>query len=160
LLFGEPLSQISQTQLPSLIDAKNGPKIKATFKSVLLLGIVTALLGGAVAGSTLYFGSWLFSSDAAVQALAKEASPSIFVTVATAIFSVVVDGPNLASKDFGYMLTQGLATMAIQIFILRTWCSSVSDVFATFTLRLGSYAMLSLLRTFVGKGSIGRAMKS
>mmetsp|Transcript_31990 Transcript_31990/g.77830 ORF Transcript_31990/g.77830 Transcript_31990/m.77830 type:complete len:512 (-) Transcript_31990:1347-2882(-) len=159
LLFAEPLSQVSQTQLPALIDAKNGPKVKATFKSVLILGAMTAFIVGGVAGSTLYFGSSVFTSDLAVQALAKQASPSVFVTVATSIFAVVVDGANLASKDFGFMFVQGLATMLMQIALLRTWCSSISDVFATFTLRLGSYAAISLLRTILGRGKVGRAMK-
>jgi Na+-driven multidrug efflux pump len=159
LLFAEPLSQVSQTQLPALIDAGDGQKIKANFKSVLSLGAMTALLIGAVAGSTLFFGSSLFSSDPVVQTLAKQASPSVFVTVATAIFAVVVDGANLASKDFGFMLTQGLATMIMQLVLLRTWCTSLSGVFATFTLRLGSYAVISLLRTLMGKGAVGRVIR-
>lgn len=87
LLFAEPLSQLSQTQLPALVDAKNGPAIRANLKSVLILGALTALTVGSVAGLTVAFGSSLFSSDLAVQALAREAAPSVFMTVATAIFA-------------------------------------------------------------------------
>ena len=84
LLFGEPLSQLSQTQLPSLIDADDGPSVRANLKSVLTLGLYTALGIGGVAGASLFFGSSIFTSDAAVQALAKQAAPSVFLTVATA----------------------------------------------------------------------------
>jgi Na+-driven multidrug efflux pump len=87
LLFGEPLSQLSQTQLPALIDREDGPSVLANLKSVLALGTLTSLAVGAVAGLTIFFGSSLFSSDVVVQQLAKEAAPSVFVTVATAIFA-------------------------------------------------------------------------
>jgi Na+-driven multidrug efflux pump len=87
LLFGEPLSQLSQTDLPGLIDADDGSSVKANLKSVLTLGAFTALGIGATAGLTLFFGSSLFSSDLAVQAIAKQSAPSVFLTVATAIFA-------------------------------------------------------------------------
>lgn len=87
LLFAEPLSQLSQTQLPALVDAEDGPAIRATLKSVLTLGACAALGIGGVAGLTLKFGSSIFSSDLAVQALAQQAAPSVFATVATAIFA-------------------------------------------------------------------------
>jgi Na+-driven multidrug efflux pump len=87
LLFGEPLSQLSQTRLPALIDAEAGNEVRSTFKSVLVLGACTALGVGAVAGLSVFYGSSIFSSDLTVQGLAKEAAPSVFLTVATAIFS-------------------------------------------------------------------------
>lgn len=87
LLFGEPLSQLSQTQLPALIDREDGPGVAANLKSVLALGTFTSLVVGAVAGLTIFFGSPLFSSDAVVQRLARDAAPSVFLTVATAIFA-------------------------------------------------------------------------
>ena len=74
--------------------------------------------------------------------------------------AVTVDGAMLASKDFGFMLTQGLATMLLQLFLLKTWCSSLSDVFTTFTLRLGSYAVVSLIRAGLGYGKLGKALRS
>jgi len=66
----------------------------------------------------------------------------------------------LASKDFGFMLSQGIFTMLVQLFLLKTWCSSISDIFATFIFRLGSYAIVSLLRAGFGYGKLGRAMSS
>jgi Na+-driven multidrug efflux pump len=87
LLFGEPLSQLSQTELPALIDAEDGPAVKANLKSVLILGAFTALGIGAVAGLTLFLGTSIFSSDLVVQAMAKESAASVFLTVATAIFA-------------------------------------------------------------------------
>jgi hypothetical protein len=65
----------------------------------------------------------------------------------------------LASKDFGFMLTQGVATMLLQLFLLRTWADSLSLVFSTFTLRLGSYAVSSLLRAALGYGKLGAALR-
>jgi Na+-driven multidrug efflux pump len=87
LLFGEPLSQLSQTDLPALIDAEDGPAVKANLKSVLTLGALTSLGIGTVAGLAMFFGSSIFSSDLVVQALAREAAPGVFLTVATAIFA-------------------------------------------------------------------------
>jgi len=158
LLFAEPLSQLSQTQLPELIDAGDGAQVKSNLRSVLTLGAPTAIVIGGVAGFTTYFGSSIFSSDPIVQSLAKGAAPSIFLAVATAIFTVTVDGAMLASKDFGFMLSQGICTMLIQLVLLKTWCSSISDIFATFILRLGSYAVISLARAGLGRGKLGSSM--
>jgi hypothetical protein len=57
------------------------------------------------------------------------------------------------------MLIQGITTMLMQLVILKTWCSSLSTIFATFTLRLGSYAVVSLVRAALGYGSLGRALR-
>jgi hypothetical protein len=75
-------------------------------------------------------------------------------------FQVTVDGAMLASKDFGFMLAQGLATMIMQLVLLKTWCRNLSDIFATFTLRLGSYAVISLIRAALGYGKLGQALFS
>ena len=93
LLFGEPFSQLSQTQLPALIDSRDGPRVKATFQSVLALGASAAVGVGALAAATVFFGAGLFTSDLGVQALAKGAAPAVFVTVATSIFA----GENLCN---------------------------------------------------------------
>ena len=66
----------------------------------------------------------------------------------------------LASRQFGFMLAQGLATMFIQLGLLRSWCGSISQIYHTFSLRLGSYALIALLRTALGKGALGRAIRS
>ena len=87
LLFAEPLSQLSQTQLPELIDAEDSVQVKSNLKSVLSLGALTAISIGGVAGLATYFGAPIFSSDPIVQSLAKETAPSLFLAVATAIFT-------------------------------------------------------------------------
>ena len=66
----------------------------------------------------------------------------------------------LASRQFGFMLVQGLATMFIQLGLLRSWCSNISQIYHTFTFRLGSYALIALIRTALGKGSLGRAIRT
>ena len=65
----------------------------------------------------------------------------------------------LASRDFGFMLAQGIGTMLLQLFLLFTWCKNISEIYATFTLRLGSYALFSVIRAFLGFGRLGKAMK-
>lgn len=66
----------------------------------------------------------------------------------------------LASRDFNFMLGQGILTMLLQIFLLSTsWCSSISAIFATFTIRLGSYAISSLIRAGLGFGKLGTALR-
>ena len=74
---------------------------------------------------------------------------------------VTVDGAMLASRDFGFMLTQGTLTMLLQLFLLQSaWCTTITAVFGTFTIRLGSYAVTSLLRAGLGRGKLGRALRS
>jgi len=51
------------------------------------LGALTAISIGGVAGLATYFGAPIFSSDPVVQSLAKETAPSLFLAVATAIFT-------------------------------------------------------------------------
>jgi hypothetical protein len=65
----------------------------------------------------------------------------------------------LASRDFGFMLVQGLATMFLQLFLLKNWCTNISQIYHSFSLRLGSYAVSALLRTVLGKGALGRAIR-
>ena len=65
----------------------------------------------------------------------------------------------LASRDFTYMLIQGLSTMFLQIKLLDSYTNSISDIYATYTIRLGSYAIISLLRVALGKGPLGRAIR-
>ena len=160
LLFGEPLSQLSQTRLPSLIEARDGNGVSANLKSALGLAGYTSLAVGAVAFAMVRWGSSLFLSDAAVQQIAKETAPSILAAVTTAIFTVAVDGSMLASRDFGFMLGFGLSTFLLQLVLLRSYCTSVSFIFATFTVRLGSYALMALARSFAGFGTLGKVMKS
>mmetsp|Transcript_533 Transcript_533/g.1232 ORF Transcript_533/g.1232 Transcript_533/m.1232 type:complete len:544 (+) Transcript_533:1934-3565(+) len=159
-LFSEPLSQLSQTQLPALIDAGKGDQVKSNFKSVLSLGAMASVVIGGCAGLATYFGSSIFSSDPVVQMLTRDAAPSLFLAVATGIFSVTVDGAMLASKDFGFMLSQGILTTMMQLYLLKTRCSTIAAVLGTFTLRLGLYALLSLIRVGLGYGKLGRAMSN
>lgn len=73
---------------------------------------------------------------------------------------MTVDGAMLASRDFGFMLTQGTLTMILQIMLLRSsFCSTISDLFATYTIRLGSYAICSLIRAGLGFGKLGKALR-
>jgi Na+-driven multidrug efflux pump len=159
LLFGEPLSQLSQTKLPALIDADDGPAIVANLKSVLTLAAITALGVGGVAYGAIAWGSGVFSSDAGVKVLALKTAPSVFCAVSTAIFTVAVDGAMLASRDFGFMLLCGLSTFILQLGLLKSSCDSLSFVFGTFTMRLGVYAILALGRAALGYGVLGRIIR-
>lgn len=89
MLFGEPLSQLSQTQLPALVDSPQpkGPVIRATLKSIFTLAGMTAIGIGGAAGLTLGFGTGMFSSDVAVQSLARGVAPALFLAVSTGIFT-------------------------------------------------------------------------
>mmetsp|Transcript_10025 Transcript_10025/g.14809 ORF Transcript_10025/g.14809 Transcript_10025/m.14809 type:complete len:579 (+) Transcript_10025:82-1818(+) len=168
LLFGEPLSQLSQTKLPALLkreedgkDKEIGVQVAATFKSILVLAVYAAIGVGGVAFGSVAFGSGLFSSDVAVQSLARSASPAVFMSVFSAVMAVAVDGALMASRDFGFMLTCGLFSFALQLLLLQRHCTSINFIFGTFTMRLGSYAILGLMRVFVfGGGRLGRVIRS
>jgi Na+-driven multidrug efflux pump len=90
MLFGEPLSQLSQTQLPALVDdteRATGPLIQATLKSIFTLGACTAVSVASVAGLLMKLGPGIFSSDVAVQSLASNVAPALFMAVAAGIFT-------------------------------------------------------------------------
>ena len=158
VLFGEPLSQLSQTKLPSLLDQNDGPAVLANLKSALTLAAITALTVGAVAFAVAAWGSGAVSSDKGVQLIAQQSAPALLVAVATAIFAVAVDGAMLASRDFGFMLLTGLASLGLQLRFL-SHCTSVSDILTTFTVRLGLYAVAALARMTLGWGRVGRVLK-
>ena len=157
LLFGEPLSQISQTKLPALVDREDGEGLLANLKSVLTLGFGASLLVGGLAFVVARFLTGIFTTDPAVQAIAHSAAPSVFFMVANAIMAVTVDGAMLASKDFGWMLFLGLSTFLAQVGVLRN-ATSLNAIFATFIFRLGVYGPACALRAAMGRGAIGKAI--
>ena len=159
LLFGEPLSQLSQTRLPALVDRKDGDSIMANIKSIAVLTCSTAFLVGGLAYLVLTFGSSLFTSDLGVQQLARITAPAVFMAVAQAIITTSTDGAMLASRDFGYMFLVGVSTCATQLALLKR-CSTIGAIFGTFTLRLAIYAIAVFLRAGLGYGDLGRAIKS
>jgi Na+-driven multidrug efflux pump len=159
LYFGEPLSQLSQTQLPALIEAKDGEAVLETLKSALTLAAYTSIAIGGIAYCMVAFGSSIFCADAGVQLLAKQTAPSVFAAVSTAVFAVALDGSMQASRDFGFMLSCGLFTFFLQLFLLRNYCTTVAFIFGTWTMRLGSYAALTLLRVSSGYGPLGRVIR-
>lgn len=158
LLFGEPLSQLSQTNLPALIDQQNASAVKSTLKGALTLAVFTSLVVAVAAFSMARFGVSLFTSDGGVQMVARDSSISLLVAVATSVFTVAVDGAMFASRDFGFMLAFGFTTFLCQLAILPR-CHSVAAIFATFTFRLGSYALAALVRMALGYGSIGKLLR-
>jgi Na+-driven multidrug efflux pump len=81
VLFGEPLSQLSQTQLPALLDRGDGLAVTATLRSILTLAGYTSLGVAAVAYGVAMFGSAMISSDVAVQLVARTAAPALFCHV-------------------------------------------------------------------------------
>ena len=168
LLFGEPLSQLSQTNLPSLLFPSNNTKaaksdqttdLRKTLKSIITLASGASIGVATVAFLMARFGSGFFSSDAAVLAITHQTAPAIFFAVATAIFTVALDGAMLASREFGFMFSCGISTFIMQLFMLPR-AKSLTDIFATFTWRLGLYSVAILLRTNLFKrGLLGRALK-
>ena len=158
VLFGEPLSQIGQTQLPSLIDAKETEMARSTYQSVMTLSLIAALSVGAVAALTVTIGPGMFSSNLAVQAVARESAPALFSAVVVTILGIGVDGCMMASKDFGFMLFNGLAGFLVQAKILQH-CSSIPGIFYSFTVRLAMYTLFATGRAAVGMGNLGKALQ-
>lgn len=159
VLFGEPLSQLSQTKLPSLLDRGDSLAVSSTYKSILTLAVYTSLGVAAVAYFVATYGAGLISSDLGVHLVAKAAAPSLFLNVAAAIFAIAVDGAMLASRDFGFLLCIGLSTFLLQLKHL-TYCTSVNEIFGTFTLRLSLYSVAVLARVLLGFGNVGRVIRS
>jgi Na+-driven multidrug efflux pump len=158
ILFGEPLSQIGQTQLPSLIDSNETEKAMSTYKSVMMLSSFAALGVGATAFLTATFGSGMFSSDLGVQAVARHSAPALFSAVVATILGIGVDGCMMASKDFGFMLFNGLFGFLVQAKILN-YCTSISGIFYSFAVRLSLYTLFATGRTALGVGNLGKALQ-
>jgi len=159
LLFGEPLSQLNQTKLPSLLDAKDREGVVVTLRSVLTLAIATAFVIGGVAFGVLTLGSGIFTADRAVQALASSTAPWVFWSVVMAIMAVALDGAMLASKDFGFILSMGITTCILQLGWLKYFAGTLSSIFMSFAFRLGSYALAVAVRTMLGRGALGKVLK-
>ena len=158
LLFGEPLSQLGQTKLPALIDGDKTKDAMATFKSIMTISVFAAAGVGGIAYLTALLGPGLFSSNVAVQQVAKSTAPTLFWAVAMTIMGIAVDGTMMASRDFGWMLGLGVSSFVMQAKLL-TYCHSVGDIVRTFTLRLGTYTVFSTARALLGFGNIGRAIR-
>lgn len=157
LLFGEPLSQLHQTNLPALLDAKDRHSTISTMKSVMTLAAYTSLGIGALTFLTLTLGPGLFTSDAAVQAIVRNTSPAVSLAVIQTILSTSLDGAMLASRDFLFIIMVGLATCALQL-ILAARCNSLSAIYGSFTLRLAAYAVAVVLRVVSGRGPLGKVL--
>ena len=157
LLFAEPLSQLSQTTLPALVDAEDGDSILANLKSILTLGLGSSVAVGGMAFFVTRCLAFLFTSDPGVLAKVHALSLTVFAMVTNAILAVTVDGAMLASRDFGFMLSLGTTTFLVQLGVLRR-CTTLQGIFATFIFRLGLYGPLCAIRWGVGRGAIGKAI--
>jgi Na+-driven multidrug efflux pump len=157
LLFAEPLSQLSQTNLPYLVDADDGDAVLANLKSVLTLGVGASISVGAVAYAVTRFMTGIVTNDPAVQRMAQTAAPAVFVVVNQAILAITIDGAMLASRDFGFLLLVGTATCLMQLGTLH-WCHSLGAILGTFSLRLGTYSVAVLTRMVMGRGALGRTI--
>ncbi len=155
LLFGEPLSQLHQTKLPALLDAKDRKSVISTMKSVLTLAGYTSLGIGALTFLTLTLGSGLFTSDVAVQGIVKNIAPVISLAVMQTIIGTSLDGAMLAARDFSYIITVGVATCGLQLSLLGK-CNSLSAIYLTFFGRLAAYSIATLLRIGSGRGPLGK----
>ncbi|KAL3800693.1 hypothetical protein ACHAWO_013235 [Cyclotella atomus] len=158
ILFGEPLSQIGQTQLPALIDSRDVEKARETYKSIMMLSLFAAVGVGAVAFLTATFGAGMFSSDLGVLAEARNSAPALFTAVVATILGIGVDGCMMASKDFGFMLFNGLLGFLVQAKILD-YCTSISGIFYSFTVRLSMYTLFATGRAALGRGNLGKALR-
>jgi Na+-driven multidrug efflux pump len=158
LLFGEPLSQISQTKLPGFLDQQDSTSIRECLKSVSILAAVTSVVIAAIASSAAQFGAAIFTSDAVVQEIARTASPSLFFAVIASILAVAVDGALMASRDYTVMLVLGICTFAGQLLLLQR-CTTVSNILLVFALRLGTYACFASGRIVLGFGQVGKCLK-
>mmetsp|Transcript_8070 Transcript_8070/g.12164 ORF Transcript_8070/g.12164 Transcript_8070/m.12164 type:complete len:347 (-) Transcript_8070:17-1057(-) len=158
LLFGEPLSQLHQTKLPTLIDRKDGSSTLATMKSVLTLGCYAALGVSATALSVLTFGTAFFTSDPEVQGIIVKTAPAVAAAIGAAIMGTTIDGAMLASRDFSFILALGVVTCIMQLFVLSQ-CKGLTGIFLSFGLRLGMYTLSALGRIGLGQGALGKVLK-
>ena len=172
IYFAEPLSQTGQTLLPPLIDAGDGARAR---KAVANLAVLAAAVAPLVAGACALLagcGASLFSADAAVVALVRRtAFPALFLTTAQLVVSSSIDGLQLAARDFGFIVVCGTCTCAAQLAGLRAvgraaaagaaWPArwGLSLVFASFWLRLLTYAIISSGRIALGYGALGRVLR-
>jgi len=158
-LFGEPLSQLHQTKLPSFLDAKDKDSTVSTIKSVMTLATYTSLGIGLLTFLTLTLGPGVFTTDLAVQEIVRNTAPAVSIAVMQAIFTTALDGAMLASRDFSFIILVGLLTCYLQI-ELAARCMSLNAIFGSFTIRLAAYVIAVVARIASGSGILGKILAS
>ncbi len=129
LLFGEPLSQLHQTKLPSLIDDHDYENVVSTIKSVLMLSSYTAISVSLMSYISLTYGGGFFTSDPVVFKIIQETAPSVAIAVGSTIRGTTIDGTVLASRDFSFILRLGICTCIMQVF-LSSRCLTLSSIYS------------------------------
>jgi len=157
LLFGEPLSQLHQTKLPSLLDAEDRDSSRKLIKSVLTLATYTSLGIGAATLLSLTLGAGLFTSDVAVQSIVRKTAPAVSLAVIQTIIATSIDGAMLASRDFSFIIKVGVSTCALQL-VLASMCKNLSEIYGSFTLRLAVYSLAVLSRIYLGRGTLAKVI--
>merc|ERR1719215_1631379 len=113
-LFGEPLSQAAQAQLPPLFDKGDTSTARRRFSTLLSTGILAGLLLGSAASAFACLGGCLFTKDLAVLAAVARSAPALMVTVGFLVVAYPIDGAMLAAKKFGSLISLSILGVLIQ----------------------------------------------
>ncbi|KAJ1448691.1 hypothetical protein M885DRAFT_538263 [Pelagophyceae sp. CCMP2097] len=166
--FAEPLSQTAQSLMPTLLD---GPvaNLRLALRNLATLAVSIAPLIALGCAGFLYVCAPAFTGDAAAIALVRRtAIPAVFLAVAQLTLTTTLDGCLVGSRDFRWIVATGTCTCLLQLSLLRaisfraatlTPVFALSAIFATYTLRLATYAAVSGTRVATGRGPLGRALR-
>lgn len=164
-LCGEPLSQIAQTMLPSLLDEQvNDGKPAAKFlKNLFLLAMCVGLIAGCSAWCFMRYASSSFTRDAHVLHIVRQTAPVVAVCIASLVLQQPLDGTLVAAREFSFVIKLSVITMLSQLCVLSAvlhFNLGLSFVFLSLAVRYWVFTVSASLRVLKGKGSLGRAVRS
>lgn len=159
-----PLSQSSQSLLPSLIDQGDTKALRKACANIFLIAIVVGVITSALYYVTIRFGAGAFTSDPMVLKEVVGASFSSLLPAATLLVLSTVDGAMTAAKDFKLIVVYQVAAVVTQVLLLRlVWQGGgnygLPFIFSTLTLRLWICAASVAACLFGGFGRLGGALR-
>ncbi|CAE7900841.1 DTX46, partial [Symbiodinium sp. KB8] len=118
--IGAPWSQTAQSMLPPLIESSNTSGARKVAKNVLTIGTIVSIVASVLCYAALMLGAGTFTADPAVLGEIHGAAFMVCLATGTLLISSSVDGALLAAKDFGFIVTQQVSVVTLQLLVLRT----------------------------------------
>eukprot|EP00439_Symbiodinium_sp_Y106_P046952 s442_g6.t1 len=159
--IGAPLSQTAQTMLPPLIESSNTSGARKVAKNVLTIGAIVSIVASVLCYTALMLGAGTFTSDPAVLGEIHGAAFMVCLATGTLLISSSVDGALLAAKDFGFIVTQQVSVVMLQLLVLRTVLHlklGLPGIWMTLAVRVILFVPIALTWLGMGYGPLGRVL--
>lgn len=159
--IGAPLSQTAQSMLPPLIESSNTSGARKVAKNVLTIGTIVSIVASVLCYAALMLGAGTFTADPAVLGEIHGAAFMVCLATGTLLISSSVDGALLAAKDFGFIVTQQVSVVTLQLLVLRTVLHlklGLPGIWMTLAVRVLLFVPIALTWLGMGYGPLGRVL--